>query len=199
MILSNVRMQEAIESGRLVIRPQPLPLRPTEGEKCPYDTHSVNLTLGDELSIPNEGPYSFDLAQGGDLSAFLSSNSQKRTLTDEGYPLARSKFVLARTREYIALPIEHVSNSDQNRCLAARIEGRSSVARCGLLVHFTAPTIHPGFDGTLTLEIINLGPAKFILRPGMPIAQLIIEEVDGIPFERPDRQFKGQAKPEGNV
>jgi dCTP deaminase len=66
-----------------------------------------------------------------------------------------------------------------------------------VLVHFTAPTIHPGFDGTITLEIINLGPAPFVLRPGMPIAQLLVEEVDGIPFEKADRQFKGQRSPLG--
>jgi dCTP deaminase len=65
-----------------------------------------------------------------------------------------------------------------------------------VLVHFTAPTVHPGFDGTLTLEIINLRPSNFILRPGMPIAQLIVEEVSGIPFENPS-VYKGQRTPEG--
>jgi hypothetical protein len=63
MILSNVRMQEALESGRLVIRPQPM-LLPEPGQKCPYDTHTVNLTLGCELSLAMSGPYSFDLPIG---------------------------------------------------------------------------------------------------------------------------------------
>ena len=57
MILSNVQLQEAMESGRLVIDPPPRPMRPTEGQKCPYDTHSVNLRLGNELSEPVSGPY----------------------------------------------------------------------------------------------------------------------------------------------
>jgi dCTP deaminase len=68
-----------------------------------------------------------------------------------------------------------------------------------VLVHFTAPAIHPGFDGTITLEIINLGPSRFILHPNMPIAQLIVEEVKGIPFEKEDRIFKGQRAPEGRL
>ena len=198
MILSNIELQEAMDEGRISIEPRPLPLRPEPGQKCPYDTHSVNLTLSDELSIPQSGPYSIDLTAGGDFSEFLSRNSSKEVITASGYTLQRLHFVLGRTVEYINLPVEHPANLEKNRCLAARIEGRSSVARCGVLVHFTAPTVHPGFDGTLTLEIINLGPANFILRPGMPIAQLIIEEVSGIPFQNPS-VFKGQRAPEGKI
>jgi dCTP deaminase len=196
MILSNLLMQEAMQSGRLVIEPRPMPLRPAEGQPCPYDTHSVNLKLGNELSVPQPGPYSFDLDLGGELSSFLSRNSDKVTIPQTGYPLGRMQFVLGRTHEHIELPIDHQINVERQRCLAARIEGRSSVARCGILVHFTAPTVHPGFGGTLTLEIINLGPTNFVLRPGMPIAQLIVEEVDGIPFLNPS-VFQGQRTPEG--
>jgi dCTP deaminase len=199
MILSNLEMQRAMTEGRLVINPQPLPLRPTEGQKCPYDTHSVNLRLGQELSIPLAGPYSFDLSEGGSLSEFLSRNSEKRSIPADGYALARSQFVLGITLEYISLPVDHPKNRETSTCLAARIEGRSSIARCGVLVHFTAPTVHPGFEGTLTLEIINLGPTSFILLPGMPIAQLIVEEVKDIPFEKSDRTYVGQTAPEGRL
>jgi len=66
----------------------------------------------------------------------------------------------------------------------------------GLLIHFTAPTVHPGWSGPLTLEMINLGPARILLRPGMPIAQLIVEEVQGLPV--PDKsQFHDQVTPAG--
>jgi dCTP deaminase len=80
--------------------------------------------------------------------------------------------------------------------LAARIEGRSSFARCGLLVHFTAPTVHADFRGTLTLEMRNLGPAPIVLYPGMPICQLVIEQVMGMPQASPS-QFQGQENPAG--
>ena len=66
----------------------------------------------------------------------------------------------------------------------------------GLLIHFTAPTVHPGFQGTLTLEMINLGPTSIVLQRGMPIAQLIVEEVKGLPRSNPS-QFQGQTNPEG--
>ncbi len=198
MILSNLEMQKALESGRLVIDPRPMPLRPTKDQKCPYDTHTVNLRLGNEISLPLPGPFSFDLMHGGDLTQFLSRNSEKILLQKTGYPLERLHFALGITLEYISLPIDHAENVESGTCLAARIEGRSSIARCGVLVHFTAPTIHPGFEGTLTLEIINLGPTSFVLKPGMPIAQLIVEEVKGIPFENPS-VFRGQRAPEGKL
>jgi hypothetical protein len=78
--------------------------------------------------------------------------------------------------------------------LAARVGGRSSFARCGVLVHFTAPSIHAGFVGTITLEIMNLGPHA-MLRPGMKICQLILEQVEGFPADAPS-QFHGQRRRE---
>jgi len=98
-----------------------------------------------------------------------------------------NKFVLGKTLEWIELPIPRSGKT----CLAARIEGKSSRARFGLLIHFTAPTVHPGFKGHLTLEMINLGAWPIELTPGMAIAQLIIEEVKGLPNENPS-QFQGQ-------
>jgi dCTP deaminase len=172
MILCNVEIQKAIDAGRLVVDPEPQPRNAAMGAYCPYDTHSVDLRLADEIVIPDEGTYSFDLMQPGSLKDFISKNSQKKKIDPEsGYPLAKGRFILCRTMERIHLPVI----AGQKACLAARIEGKSSRARCGVLVHFTAPTVHPGFEGTLTLEMINLGPVPFVLRPGMPIAQLIVE------------------------
>lgn len=153
------------------------------------------MTLAEEIVIPKGGPFAFDLNQPEPLGPFLARISERVSLNSAtGYPLQPNRFIVARTREYVSLPIDHADNRDS--CLAARIEGKSSRARTGLLVHFTAPTVHPGFAGTLTLEMINLGPTSFLLRPGMPIAQLIVEEVRGIPRSNPS-QFQGQTTPEG--
>lgn len=195
MILSNVEMHNALDSGRLIIDPEPLPRVPTVGEICPYDTHSVDLTLGPEIVIPESGPFVFDPSHPGSLARFLHKNSKRKTITvDEPHCLKRNEFVLGMTREQVGLPIEN----EADLCLAVRIEGKSSRARLGLLIHFTAPTVHPGFQGTLTLEMINLGPVEINLRAGMAIAQLIVEEVRGIPIPNPG-QFHGQSRPEGAV
>ncbi len=114
---------------------------------------------------------------------------ESRVLTeDQPLVLAPGRFILARTHERVGLPLFE----DADKSLAARIEGKSSYARCGLLVHFTAPTIHAGFEGAITLEIMNLGTYSISLRGQMSICQLIIKEVRGVPF-RKDSQFHGQA------
>jgi dCTP deaminase len=202
MILSNVLVQAALDQKRLIIDPEPTPRQPNTAdpdEHCPYDTHSVDLTLGFEITVPIPGTYTYDLTQTTPLAEFIRRNSRRQTI-EEGsyYILERHQFILGQTRESISLPVDHEINLRNKSCLAARIEGKSSRARIGLLIHFTAPTVHPGFSGKLTLEMINLGPARILLKPGMPIAQLIVEEVSGIPFANIS-QFQNQTTPEGEA
>jgi dCTP deaminase len=192
VILSNIEIQRALDEGRLVIEPEPGPRRPEKGAYCPYDTHAVDLRLHREIIVPQAGPYHYDVCERGTLSEVIGRHSQRFTLTEEKpYALQPQRFLLGRTLERIELPVDRGMPH-----LAARIEGKSSRARCGLMVHFTAPTVHPGWAGPLTLEMINLGPMTLILRPGMPIAQLIIEEVRGEIFLNPS-EFHGQSTPEG--
>jgi dCTP deaminase len=193
MILSNVELHKALDSKRLIIHPKPGPRQRTGEILSPYDTQSVDLRLAPEISIPQKGTFCWDVMQPGELADSLARMSRRITIDSEsGYALNSNTFVLGKTVEWIDLPIVKRFKT----CLAARIEGKSSRARCGLLVHFTAPTVHPGFQGNLTLEIIDLGPVPFLLRSNMPIAQLIVEEVKGIPIENPS-QFQGQRTPEG--
>lgn len=194
MILSNVEIQRALDERRLVIEPEPSPRSPTAGRsECPYQTSAVDLRLGREISIykGDTSPVVIDLTKGS--FRHLAAVMETRQLTDDQpLTLAPGRFILGRTHESVELPLSDVPDSN----LAARVEGRSSYARCGLLVHFTAPTIHAGFKGTITLEMMNLGPYSILLRPEMPICQLIIEEVRGVPF-RNDSQFQGQRRPAG--
>ncbi|NOT28996.1 MAG: dCTP deaminase [Planctomycetes bacterium] len=194
MILSNVEIQRALDERRLVIDPEPSPRKPTAGEpECPYQTSAVDLRLSREISIykGDTSPVVIDLTKGS--FRHLAAVMEPRQLTqDQPLTLAPKRFILGRTHETVELPLSE--NADSS--LAARVEGRSSYARCGLLVHFTAPTIHAGFKGVITLEIMNLGPYSIVLRPEMPICQLIIEEVRGVPF-RNDSQFQGQQRPAG--
>lgn len=192
MILSNLEIQKALDEGRLVIEPQPLPRTPEHGKYCPYDTTAVDLRLHNEISISEGGTFAYDLMEPGAISELIRQHSRKLTLTrDQPYRLETGNFILARTLEKIELP-----TGKGPPYLAARIEGKSSRARCGVLVHFTAPTVHPGWEGPLTLEIINLGPTKFALHPEMPIAQLIVEQVFGSLTPNPS-QFQNQSTPEG--
>jgi dCTP deaminase len=181
MILSNVEIQKAINEGRLSISPAP--------RADSYDTTALNLHLGTALSIPRAGPFNYDLRKPG-FATFLSRNCDHLELPAAGHVLEPRTFVLGVTMERVTLPLI------EGQTLAARIEGKSSFARCGLLVHFTAPTVHAGFDGTLTLEMINLGNVGISLFSGMPICQLILETVIGDPSANPS-QFQGQSTPAG--
>ena len=98
------------------------------------------------------------------------------------YVLSPNRLTLGQTGEIVELPLH----------LAARIEGKSSLARLGVSIHATAPTVLPGFKGRLTLEMNNIGPYDVVLKRGMLIAQLIVERV-GLPVLRKYRgQFQGQ-------
>ncbi len=158
------------------------------GRHCPYDTHAVDLRLGDEISVPRPGTYAYDHTQPANLSEHLSRNSTTHKISElTPFKMEHGQFVLGMTYERVCLPIK----AEFDTCLAARIEGKSSRARTGLLIHFTAPTVHPGFAGRLVLEMINLGACPILLTPMMYIAQLIVEEVKGIPRKN-DSQFQNQ-------
>jgi len=192
MILSNVDIHAALDSGALIIRPEPSPRRPAGTSQCPYQTSAVDLTLGAELAwLKPDMPIAIDLRRGNFNSLFASNCVRKTLEPDETFVLKPGQLILGRTHEYVEFPIR-----EQSPWLSARVEGRSSYARCGLLVHFTAPTIHAGFAGTITLEIMNFGPYSLSLTPRTPICQLIVEQVSGQPF-RKDSQFQGQLEPTG--
>ena len=194
MILSNIEIHRALDDKRLVIQPEPLPRLPIneKDSNCPYQTSSVDLRLGDEISyFKSDLALNINLTRGGFAKLFGPNSEQRKITTEQPYLLKPHHFVLGKTLEVVSLPIV-----SEGTCLAARIEGKSSYARCGLLIHFTAPTIHSGFSGTITLELINLGPCDIALVPGAPICQLIVEEVRGVPFKN-NSQFQGQLKAGG--
>lgn len=192
MILSNIEIHKALDAGHIVIKPEPMPRFSTLNEpNSPYQTTAVDMTLSEDISIPDlEAPFTFDLRKGG-LAPFLSRISRDVRIPSSGFVLDRNQFILGRTTEQVELPIR-----DGEPVFAARVEGKSSRARCGLLVHFTAPTVHAGFKGTITLEMINLGPYPITLFPGVPICQLIFERVEGHPTPAPS-QFQGQSRATG--
>jgi dCTP deaminase len=196
MILSNRSIHKALDEGRLIIDLEPKPREAMAGgDDCPYQTSAVDLRLGNEISrFRDKLPINVDLTRGGFADLFGPNSVTTMITEDHPFVLEPHHFLLAKTFERVALPLQEGDGC----CLAARVEGKSSYARCGLLVHFTAPTIHAGFDGTITLELFNLGPLAITLRPQTPICQLIIEKVDGIPF-RNDSQFQGQNKAGGKV
>lgn len=93
---------------------------------------------------------------------------------DEPFVLHPGEFVLASTYEVVTLPDD----------IAARLEGKSSLGRLGLLTHSTAGFIDPGFEGHVTLELSNVATLPIRLWPGMKIGQLCFFKLSS-PAERP--------------
>jgi dCTP deaminase len=131
---------------------------------------SVDLRLGTSFRVfHNHRITAIDLA---DPPRNLTEHVEVED--DESFVIHPGEFVLGRTQEHVELPDD----------IVARIEGKSSLGRLGLIVHATAGFVDPGFKGTLTLEITNLTRVPIILWPGKPIAQLSFMTLDQ-PAERP--------------
>jgi dCTP deaminase len=94
----------------------------------------------------------------------------------ERFILHPNEFILGCTLEYVRLPNE----------IAARVEGRSSWGRLGLMVHSTAGFIDPGFCGNITFELKNMGKVPVPLYPGIRMAQLSFFEVEN------DESYEGK-------
>ena len=110
--------------------------------------------------------------------------------TDQPFVLHPGEFVLGSTHERITL-------SDD---IAARLEGKSSLGRLGLLTHSTAGFVDPGFSGHVTLELSNTATLPILLWPGMKVGQLCFFRLSS-PSERPygsgatGSRYQGQRGP----
>jgi dCTP deaminase len=192
MILSDREIRAALARGALKITPEP--------NAEAWSSTAVDLHLAEELVrwrrpggsgieavvCPASPDYDFD--------AVRSTYSDKIHITADGYTFRSGSFLLGWTVEKIQLP--------HRARLAARVEGKSSLARLGIGVHVTAPTIHAGFGykkddqeypgSPLQLEMWNIGPLDVKLVEGMPICQLIFELVDGTPEKGYEGRFSIQ-------
>ena len=127
MILSNVEIHKALDERRLIIDPEPLPRIPTAGaDDCPYQTSAVDLRLAEEVSYFKEGlPLDINLSRGGFARLFGPMSDSFRLSAGQPFVLRPNHLVLGRTLERVELPIVEGGQS-----LAARVEGKSSYARC---------------------------------------------------------------------
>jgi len=184
LILTDREIQIAIERGLIKIDPPP--------DSKAFSSTSVDLTLDPSLTSFNSAKPGvetvIDPSQVGfGVETSLDSHTSSVSIPSGGFPLPCNELFLGWTSETVDIKIESK--------LAARIEGKSSLARLGLGVHITAPTIHSGFKGRIRLEMINHGRHPIRLRPGMRIAQLIFEMTTGTPDKGYSGQFAGQSAP----
>lgn len=156
MMLSDFHLEMALEFGRIKIEPfEPSLMQPA----------SIDVRLDNAFRAYNSARYTHidPSIEQPDLTTLVEMPDATPYLLHPG------EFVLGCTVETITLPND----------LCARLEGRSSLGRLGLLVHSTAGFIDPGFHGQVTLELSNACTLPIALWPGSVIGQLCVFQLSG--------------------
>lgn len=186
MILSDTAIKAALASGELVVKPEP---KEKQFQPVSLDVHLGDellvwdgniFTTGDELendkvldgvpgyrrgfNVYTRWSYSYPLVSLRDPKPI---HEKYKKVPTSGFILHPGDFVLGCTQEYVELGPQ----------LVAFLDGRSTTARMGLLIHVTAGLADPGFKGQITLEIKNLENFAIELAPGIGIGQLVLHRV----------------------
>ena len=175
MILSDRTIREQIDAGRIVIDPfDPANIQPS----------SVDLHVDSQFRVFANSRY-----------PFIDVREEQPDLTDlvevkpdEPFILHPGEFVLGSTAERVGIPDD----------LVARLEGKSSLGRLGLLIHSTAGYVDPGWDGYLTLELSNVANLPITLYPGMKIGQIsffMLTTPADVPYGSAGNKYQGQRGP----
>jgi dCTP deaminase len=181
MVLTDREIQIIIDQKLIIVDPPPV-------EKS-YSSTTVDFTLDKTISEfvePRPGRETIIDPTHPDFNheAILSEITRQISIPNDGYVLKPGQMILAWTKEYINLHI--------NAKIAARVEGKSSLARLGIGVHITAPIIHAGFEGQIRLEMMHHGRLPVRLKEGMKICQLCFEQTLGTPVRGYVGRFGGQ-------
>ena len=175
MILSDRDIRAEIEAGRIVIDPF--------DADC-VQPSSVDLHVDSQFRVFANSRYPYiDVAKEmPDLTELVEVQGQ------EPFILHPGEFVLGSTAERVAIPDD----------LVARLEGKSSLGRLGLLIHSTAGYVDPGWDGYLTLELSNVANLPITLYAGMRIGQISFFKLTSpaeVPYGAAGNKYQGQRGP----
>jgi dCTP deaminase len=181
MVLSDGDIRAELSAGRIVIDPYvPEAVQPS----------SVDLHLDNRFRVFRNSRY-----------PYIDVREEQPELTelveirdDEPFILHPGEFVLGSTLERVELPND----------LVARLEGKSSLGRLGLLIHSTAGYVDPGWEGNLTLELSNVANLPITLYDGMKIGQISFQRLSS-PVEvaygdaRLGSRYRGQRDPTASL
>ena len=154
LVLSDRSIKEALDSGRIIVNPL--------GENA-IQPASLDIRLDREFRVFRNHRDSFI-----DIRSPMESLTEIETIDDDqAFVLHPTEFVLGSTIELVELPND----------IVARVEGKSSLGRLGLLVHATAGYVDPGWQGKLEMELSNVSNLPIKLYYNMKIGQLSFFEL----------------------
>ena len=177
VLLSDRDIRHELDAGRIG-------LEPWNPEMVQPSSVDVRLDRYFRLFDNHKYPYIDPAEEQPELTRLVEAKA------DEPFILHPGEFVLGATYEQVSLPDD----------IAARLEGKSSLGRLGLLIHSTAGFVDPGFSGNLTLELSNVANLPITIYEGMPIGQLSFMRMDGpveVPYGAKDKgsKYQGQGEP----
>ncbi|MBT5016651.1 dCTP deaminase [Candidatus Peregrinibacteria bacterium] len=182
MILSDRDIKARIQAGDIVVT------SPNNDHMKNIHASSMDFRLGKYFKVYNNSAQPvLDPAKPETLQ-----NCTTLIEVEKGKPyiVQPGEFVLGVTLEKIKLPND----------LVARVEGRSSLGRLGIIIHSTAGFIDAGFEGTITLEITNINRMPIALHPGMRVCQFAFETMSSeaeVPYhQKSHSKYQGQELPE---
>ena len=177
MILSDGDLRAEIKSGRIIIEPF--------DESC-VQPSSIDVKVSNLFRV-----FRNHTAGVIDVKKDMTDLAELVEVPEDGvFMLHPGEFVLGSTLERVGVPND----------LVARVEGKSSLGRLGLLIHSTAGFIDAGFDGHVTLELANVANLPITLYPGMKIGQVSFMKMTS-PAEKPygsgakGSKYQGQRGP----
>ena len=180
MMLSDEDIVAALEEGRITISPKP-------DLMIQLGSCSLDLRLGHEFRIFNAGKMT--CIDPTDPASGKETTNEMTVKKGGSFILKPNDFVLAVTQENVSL----------DNTLVARLEGRSSLGRLGIVVHSTASVVDPGWSGRIVMELGNLGKMPVALYPGMRICALTFEELktpSKTPYDKKiGAKYKNQSAP----
>lgn len=177
MVLSDRSIKEEMALGRIVIEPC---------DSVDIQPSSVDLHLSASFQVFRNSRY-----------PYIDPSMEQQGLTEMVRATVEDPFVLHPGEFVLGATIERVSLAND---IVARLEGKSSLGRLGLLIHSTAGYIDPGWNGTLTLELSNVANLPIVLTPGMAIGQISFMRMT-TPVDRPygspglGSKYQGQIEP----
>ncbi|WP_462171738.1 dCTP deaminase [Pseudoalteromonas xiamenensis] len=182
MRLSDTHIKEAIATDRIIITPRP--------SDDMVSGITVDLRLGNKFRVfqDHAAPYVDLSGKKEEINAAMENIMSDEIEIAEGqaFFLHPGELALTMTYESVTLPDD----------LVGWLDGRSSLARLGLMVHVTAHRIDPGWSGNIVLEFYNSGKLPLALRPKMKIGALSFETMSSSaenPYnKRKDAKYKGQ-------
>jgi len=161
-VLSDRDIRKAIEEGRIKVM---------DFVAENISVAAIDLRLGNEFRVFKYTEVThIDVREGlkEEFTELITIPKEK------AFTIHPGEFVLGNTIEYVSIPAD----------LMARLDGRSSLGRLGIVIHSTAGSVDPGFEGTLVLEIANISRVPVMLWPGMKVCRLTFEELTS-PSESP--------------